>query len=122
MRSINSNPFISLALAPALLLQCAAEAPAQTLARPASPAATGIPRAEDLVRLPGSDWIAASSMRGPDGEPGHLFLVNATGVSQPRRLYPSDESRNQPDHDRFPQCATPPDLREFYPHGLAVVA
>jgi hypothetical protein len=122
MRSINTSPTVSLAFATALFAQCAAAAAADNLYRPATPAATRVPRAEDLVRLPGTGWIAVSSMRGPNGEPGRLFLVNAAGAPQPRGLYPSDESRNQPDHDRFLRCSTPPDLREFYPHGLAVVA
>jgi len=124
MRSINTSSTVSAAFAVTLFVQCTLPVLAlgqDNLYRRAQPAATGVPRPEDLVRLPASDWVAASSMRGPDGEPGRLFVVNVIDGSEPHTLYPSEESHDELDHARFPDCSTPPDLRVFYPHGLAVV-
>lgn len=125
MRSINASSLTSWTFAVALFLECAVVVPALAQESPyrrIQPAATGVARPEDLVRLPGSVWVVTSSMRGPDGEPGRLFLVNAAGASEPRPLYPSHESRNDPDHARFPSCSSPPDLSVFYPHGLTVTS
>lgn len=60
-------------------------------------------------------------MRGPDGEPGRLFLLSTVPPSRPHALYPSDASRNEPDRGRFPDCSNPPAAHEFFPHGLNTV-
>ena len=75
--------------------------------------------AEDLVQLPGTDWVIASGRKvaGTDG-PGHLYLINAkTGTSEV--VYPDGKS-NAPTRELGAGCGSAPDPRNFEAHGLGL--
>lgn len=74
----------------------------------------GMPNAEDLVLVPGTKWIIASSLA-----PAGLFLVD----SQSKRftpLYPGSAPRAVQDMKTFGACPGSPDPNKFVTHGLAL--
>lgn len=67
---------------------------------------TGIQRPEDLVNIPGTDWIIISSMAMSAGETGRLLAVStAAGNMSPRVLYPADTSSGE----------------KIFPHGISLL-
>ena len=75
--------------------------------------------AEDLVQLPGTDWVIASGRKvaGTD-QPGHLYLINArTGSSEV--IYP-DAKTNVSTRELVTGCSGAPDARNFEAHGLGL--
>ena len=70
---------------------------------------------EDLVVLPGNQWVVASAFAGAGG----IHLIRASDhVSQ--RAYPSPAARKRPDEKRYSDCPGPPDVGNavFTTHGL----
>ena len=71
--------------------------------------------AEDLVRVPGTDWIIASGMA-----PGTaLFLMDANRLTA-NALYPGRLPRAQQDMARYGACPGSPDPNNFQLHGLNI--
>jgi hypothetical protein len=75
----------------------------------------GIPNAEDLVHLPGTRWIIASSLAPTGG----LFLIDAQAKSF-TALYPGAAPRAVQDMQTFGACPGSPDPNAFVTHGLAL--
>ncbi len=75
----------------------------------------GIANAEDLVHVPGTKWIIASSMALPGG----LFLVDSQSKSF-TALYPGSAPRAVQDMQTFGACPGSPDPNAFVTHGLAL--
>lgn len=75
--------------------------------------------AEDLVQLPGTDWVIASGRKvASTDRPGHLYLINATtGTSEV--VYP-DAKSSRPTHELGAGCGGAPDPRNFEAHGLGL--
>lgn len=74
--------------------------------------------AEDLVRVPGTDWIVASGMDGgAAGSHGSLHLVNARDKSW-KTLFPGANPQLQPDKTAYGDCPDLPDLGKFSAHGI----
>jgi hypothetical protein len=74
----------------------------------------GIPNPEDLVHVPGTKWVIASSL-APTG----LYLLD----SQTKRwtaLYPGAEPRAVQDMQVFGACPGSPNPKAFVTHGLAL--
>jgi hypothetical protein len=70
---------------------------------------------EDLVVLPGNQWVVASAYAGVGG----IHLIRASDrVSH--RAYPSQAARKRPDEKRYSDCPGPPDVGSsvFTTHGL----
>ena len=70
---------------------------------------------EDLVVLPGDQWVVASAFAGVGG----IHLIRASDrVSH--RAYPSPAARKRPDEKRYSDCPGPPDVGNsvFTTHGL----
>ncbi len=74
----------------------------------------GIPNAEDLVHLPGTRWIIASSL-----VPGGLYLIDSRARAW-TALYPGDAPRAVQDMQTFGACPGSPDPNSFVTHGLAL--
>jgi hypothetical protein len=77
----------------------------------------GLRTPEDLLRVPGSDWVIASSLRGVG--------VHAVHVRDYRTLmlYPGPGAHARPDQRRYPGCPGPQsdnELAKFDTHGLAL--
>ena len=75
---------------------------------------------EDLLHLPGSDWVIASSMAGNGG-------IRLIGVRDKIStvLYPSSSAKEQLDrktYDTCPGAPEPDDKEKFTTHGLAMRA
>jgi hypothetical protein len=83
----------------------------------------GLRNPEDIVRLPGTAWVVASSINfsmsdpSTDIGPGPLSAVRID-TRLVERLYPSDSSRVEWDSKTFPNCSAPPEV--FSSHGLNV--
>ena len=73
----------------------------------------GLQNAEDLVLVPGTDWIISSGM-----SPGvAMYLINAnTKAALP--LYPGDSPRMEQDMSRYAECPGAPDTATLITHGL----
>lgn len=71
--------------------------------------------AEDLVLVPGTDWVIASGMAQDAG----LYLVNATDKSWDR-IYPSEATGTQQDMAVYGNCPGAPDADNFQTHGLNI--
>ncbi len=69
---------------------------------------------EDMVLLPGTDWLMVSSMV----DKGHLYAVN-TRSRETVIVFPSATSMNAPDTLTNPNCPGPLSSL-FQPHGLSV--
>ena len=75
---------------------------------------------EDLLHLPGSDWVIASSMAGNGG----IRLISVRGKTS-TLLYPSSSAKEQLDrktYDTCPGAPEPDDKAKFTTHGLAMRA
>jgi len=75
---------------------------------------------EDLLYLPGSDWVIASSMAGNGG----IRLISVRGKTS-TMLYPSSSAKEQLDkktYDTCPGAPEPDDKAKFTTHGLAMRA
>src|SRR5580658_11131706 len=75
---------------------------------------------EDLLHLPGSDWVIASSMAGIGG----IRLIGVGGRTS-TLLYPSSSAKEQLDRktwDTCPGAPEPDDKAKFTTHGLAMGA
>jgi hypothetical protein len=69
---------------------------------------------EDLVVVPGGEWVVASSLSGEGG----FALIRARDRAV-TKAYPAATAREQLDRDAFPDCPGPP-RGEFTTHGLYV--
>ncbi len=75
-----------------------------------------IRNAEDLVWLPGTDWVVSSGLEIPgSSESGHLYLINATS-DQAEIVYPA-EGANHPNGALSATCNPP---TKFSAHGLGL--
>ncbi len=73
---------------------------------------------EDLVQVPGTDWIVSSGMDGgAAGTHGSLHLVNARDRSW-KTLFPGSNPKVNWDKATYADCPGPPDLSKFGAHGL----
>jgi len=75
---------------------------------------------EDLVLIPGSDWVVATVFAGNGGV--HLINVHDKTTTI---AYPSSTSKDQLDAKTYDSCPGPPDASEkakFRTHGLALRA
>jgi hypothetical protein len=75
---------------------------------------------EDLLHLPGSDWVIASSMGGNGG----IKLISVRDKTT-TLLYPSSSAKEQLDkktYDTCPGAPEPDDKAKFTTHGLAMRA
>ena len=75
---------------------------------------------EDLLHLPGSDWVIASVMAGNGGI--HLISVQEKTSTL---IYPSSSAKEQLDKKTYDTCPGPPepdDKAKFTTHGLALQA
>jgi len=73
---------------------------------------------EDLLHLPGSDWVIASVMAGNGG----IHLISVQGKTS-TLLYPSSSAKEQWDKKTYDTCPGPPepdDKVKFTTHGLAM--
>jgi hypothetical protein len=77
----------------------------------------GAMNSEDLVRVPGTDWIVASGFAGGGSPGGHLYLVNARDKSL-KVLFPGPNPSIHPDKATYSACPGAPDLGKFSAHGL----
>jgi hypothetical protein len=78
----------------------------------------GTLNSEDLVSVPGTQWIVASGMAGgatPDR--GSLHVVNRL-TRYWATIFPGPHPRIQPDKAAYSDCPGPPDLSKFTAHGL----
>lgn len=78
----------------------------------------GVEDAEDLVLLPGDDWIVASGM-GRDKPHGAMHLINVRTKAW-RRWFPDAPLTAHADLAAFPDCRTPPDPARFWSQGLSL--
>jgi hypothetical protein len=75
---------------------------------------------EDLLHLPGSDWVIASSMAGNGG----IRLIGVQSKTS-TLLYSSSSAKEQLDrktYDTCPGAPEPDDKAKFTTHGLAMRA
>ena len=78
----------------------------------------GLVGPEDLVPVPGSDWVIASG----DAAPGAITLVNVRDRTT-TALYPSPSLKQRLDAKRYDSCPGPIDPEEkdkFRAHGLSI--
>lgn len=79
----------------------------------------GLASPEDLVAVPGSDWVVVSGMDG-----GGLHVVSTTSLN-PVKVFPTSTLRQRQDRRQFSSCPGPLDaarLDRFDAHGLAIRA
>jgi hypothetical protein len=78
----------------------------------------GLTNAEDLVQLPGTQWIVASGLADGERTDGHIYLVNAEDrtvqVLLPGRVVYRQDTEN------FGACPGAPDETKFSAHGLSL--
>lgn len=72
---------------------------------------------EDLVQVPGTNWLVASGFAGGGAETGHLYLIDSLGKSW-KPLFPTGQPRLRQDKADYAGCPGAPDLRKFSTHGL----
>lgn len=72
--------------------------------------------AEDLVRIPGTQWIVGSGMAPKNGR---LHLINA-GNKTWEILYPGTNPVNELDAKSYSACPGAPDPKTFISHGIAI--
>ncbi len=73
---------------------------------------------EDLVQVPGTEWIVASGMDGgAAGTHGSLHLVNSRDKSS-KTLFPGSSPQLRWDKATYGDCPGEPDLSKFSAHGL----
>jgi hypothetical protein len=76
----------------------------------------GLQAPEDLVVLPGAQWVVASAFGGTGG----IYLVRASDRT-PSRVYPATGARERLDTQTYGACPGPPDAAtkaKFQTHGL----
>jgi hypothetical protein len=73
----------------------------------------GMQNAEDLVQVPGTDWIISSSLKPGDA----LYLIDAANKTW-SSVYASGAVREQQDSQRFPTCPGAPVVEAYVTHGL----
>lgn len=73
----------------------------------------GLQNAEDLVQVPDTQWIIASSM----APAMPLYLIDATAKTW-SGLYPGISGEARHDKERFADCPGPPDTSTWVTHGL----
>jgi hypothetical protein len=78
----------------------------------------GVEDAEDLLLIPGTDWIVASGM-GRDKPHGALHLINARTKAW-SRWFPDQPLRVRLDAGAYPDCVAPPDPARFWSQGLSL--
>ena len=78
----------------------------------------GPQNAEDLVRVPGTDWIIASGMSGPDVS-GHMYLLDPAG-KRFEEVYPGRAPVHRWNQSAFPDCPGDLNVADFSAHGLAI--
>jgi DNA-binding beta-propeller fold protein YncE len=78
----------------------------------------GPDNAEDLVRIPGTQFIVGSGMSGNDN-PGKLQLIDTESKSF-ETLYPGSNAQNELDAEAYVSCPGSPDPKTFGPHGIAI--
>jgi sugar lactone lactonase YvrE len=71
--------------------------------------------AEDLVRVPGTNWIIASGMA-----PGAVMTLIDSQQKSWSELYPADRPRAEQDMKTFGACPGSPDPNNFVSHGLNI--
>jgi hypothetical protein len=114
--AVSTGLFVLLAVA-----VCSGQA--ASAAEPCNPAGKldfvcGPLNAEDLIQVPGTDWIIASGMDGGRARKhGTLHLVNAKDKSW-AELFPGASPQLAPDKAIYGKCPGPPDLAKFSAHGL----
>lgn len=74
--------------------------------------------AEDLVRIPGTDWVLASRMAGPGETRGMFYLINAATSSW--RSLEIDAIPAEPNTAAYPNCPDRPASASFHGQGLAL--
>lgn len=111
----------------AALAFAATTAPIPTLAQPAAPAdcrpegevrfICGVSAPEDLILIPGSDWVVTSALRGQGG----IAFVNVR--ERMMRTTPLTAIPEKFDRKAYPDCPGPPDAEgkaAFLSHGIAL--
>ena len=73
---------------------------------------------EDLVRIPGIQWILGSGM-GANKNPGKLHLINAAQKTW-EIFYPGTNPTNELDAKSYTSCPGVPDPKTFVSHGIAI--
>lgn len=76
----------------------------------------GVPGAEDLIAVPGTPWVLASSRISDDD--GHVRAVDVRDHST-TILFPGSTSRVAPDAGTYASCPGAP-TSGFQPHGIAL--
>lgn len=94
--------------------------PAQSQAAPCAPGAKlqyvcGVSRPEDLVQVPGSDWIIASGLVDPGQAGGGLTLIDARSRRAAKAALSPGRARAP-----FQACPGPLDPSRFSAHGLNI--
>jgi hypothetical protein len=79
---------------------------------------TGIINAEDMVRVPGTNWIVASGLADGQRMDGHIYLVSVEDHAI-RMLLPGRVDY-RPDAKAYPDCLGKPDEARFSAHGLSL--
>jgi hypothetical protein len=74
--------------------------------------------AEDLVEVPGTDWVLASRMAGPSVTSGAIYLLNTRDRSW--RTLDLDAIAEASDAAAYPGCSGKPSAAAFRGHGLAL--
>lgn len=81
----------------------------------------GPKNAEDIVRLPDSEWLIVSglSAQGEAKAPGRIYIVNHMTKTH-QEWFPGSAPSMKPDLKMFPDCPGPVNTADFSPHGLAI--
>src|SRR5262245_66383292 len=74
----------------------------------------GLQKPEDLVLIPGTQWLIASGM-----DPGSGLHLIDTRAKRAQPLYAADTPA-RPDKNRFASCPGPLDPRQAILHGLSL--
>ncbi|WP_119271131.1 hypothetical protein [Taklimakanibacter deserti] len=74
--------------------------------------------AEDLARIPRTDWVIASRAAGPKDTQGMFYLLNTRDHTW--RAIEIDAMAAAPDSAAYPQCAEKPTTATYRGHGIAL--
>lgn len=94
----------------------AAQAPADCAGAAGVEYVCGLQAPEDLVVLPGGQWVVAGAYAGSGG----VYLVNAANKTTVR-AYPAADAADRLDSNTYASCPGPPDAAtkaKFQTHGL----
>lgn len=119
MRTLLASLFVA-ALTLSISLDAQGPPPAQAPG-PCTPAGNvqfvcGLQAPEDLVVVPGGQWVVAGAYGGTGG----VYLINAK-ERKPLRVYPADNARERLDASLYKTCPGAPDAAtkaKFQTHGL----